>query len=57
MLVADRCQWRGGRITVFTGMGNPREVQIDELKLGRVAFGVSVDDPGGEVVGLVYLRL
>lgn len=57
MLLADRCQWRGGRITVFTGMGNPREVQIDELKLGRVAFGVSVDDPGGEVVGLVYLRL
>ena len=55
VLVADRRQWRGGRITVFTGMENPREVQIDELKLGRVAFRVSVDDLGGEVVGLVYL--
>lgn len=38
-------------------MGNPREVQMDELKLGRVAFGVSVDDLGGEVVGSVYLGL
>lgn len=39
-------------------MENPREVQVDELKLVHTAFGVNVDDLGGEeVVRLVYLGL
>lgn len=38
-------------------MENPTEVQVDELKLGHIAFGVNVGDLGGEVVRLVYLGL
>lgn len=36
--------------------GDPRKVQADELKLGRVALE-HLEDPQGEVVGLVYLGL
>lgn len=32
-------------------------MQVDELKLGHIAFGVNVGDLGGEVVRLVYLGL
>ena len=34
-------------------MENPREMQVDELKLGHIAFGVNVSDLGGEIVRLV----
>lgn len=37
--------------------GEPQEVQVNELKLGRVASGVFMEGPGGEVVGLMYLGL
>lgn len=39
-----RCQCRGERVTMFTGIGHSREVQADELKLGHVAFLVSMED-------------
>lgn len=42
---------------IFSGIGHSREVQVDELKLGHIAFLVSVEDLQGEVIGLVYLGL
>lgn len=32
-------------------------MQVDELKLGHIAFGVNVSDLGGEIVRLVYQGL
>lgn len=32
-------------------------MQVDELKLGHIAFGVNVGDLGGEIVRLVYQGL
>lgn len=52
-----RCQCRGERVTILTGIGHSREVQADELKLGHVAFLVSMEDLQGEVTRLVYLGL
>lgn len=42
---------------ILTGIGHSREVQADELKLGHVAFLVSMEDLQGEVTRLVYLGL
>ena len=36
-------------------MENPREMQVDELKLGHIAFGVNVSDLGGEIVRLTFM--
>lgn len=53
-----RCLWRGGRITVFTGIRNPRQVQGGELVGPCCLWSVwDIAGWGGEVVRLVYLGL